>query len=95
MDLLVRGLAVYRVSRLLVEEDGPFRVLYNLRKKTGIQYTTYGEVFSYPDWNPLACMYCTSIWVGILMACLPRRLSVPFALSAIVVLIKGVTDKWL
>lgn len=100
MDLLVRGLAVWRISTMLVNEDGPGSLLTQLRGNTGIKYlwnteTKHWDVISYPKWNPLHCVYCTSIWVGLVIAILPRWFSLPFALSAIGGLIEDGTDEWL
>lgn len=94
MDLLVRGLAVWRLSEMLVEERGPGDVFLKLRAKTGV--TGLGNTpFIWNHWTPLGCIYCTSIWVGIALWILPKWVSTPLALSAVAVLLKDGSDKWL
>ena len=70
-QLFVAGLATWRLSHLLVEEDGPWDLLYKLRSATGIEYDLAednGVVVSYhPSWNPLHCVWCTSLWVAPVM----------------------------
>jgi hypothetical protein len=92
MDLLIRGLAVWRLSRMLVTEDGPYLLLYKLRKKTGIQYTVHGIAFTWPTWNPLVCVLCTSVWVSMVIAVLPGWVSRPLALSGMAALIEDVLE---
>lgn len=70
--LIVGGLATWRLTRLLVVEEGPFKIFYKLRTATGIEYdidNDTDEVFVswHPSWNPLYCEWCTSLWVAILM----------------------------
>lgn len=99
MDLLVRGLAVWRLSEMLVNEDGPLNLFNKLRTRTGLMYsyTIDGEykVSYWPSWNPLHCVYCTSVWVGLVLTLLPRKVSVPLALSGIAVLMNEGAEKWL
>lgn len=64
LEFVIACLACFRLSHLLVLEDGPFALAYKLRIKTGIEYDYKGEVSSYPDWNPLHCIWCTSIYVA-------------------------------
>lgn len=47
---------------MLVFENGPFDLFLRLRIKTGILYDE-NFVVSYPNWNPLICMWCTSLYV--------------------------------
>lgn len=95
----MRGLAVWRLSEMLVDEDGPLGMFRELRNRTGLRYswTTSGEykVSYWPKWNPLHCVYCTSVWVGVVLALMPSWVSRPLALSAIAVLLKDGGDKWL
>lgn len=67
--LVIGGLATWRLSHMLVEEDGPFLIFFHLRDKTGIRYALDPDedkliVTNYPTWNPLYCILCTSIWVA-------------------------------
>ncbi|MEW5917212.1 MAG: hypothetical protein AB1762_12445 [Gemmatimonadota bacterium] len=48
------GLAVWRVSHLVVREDGPWRVFAALRRRA--ESTMWEEL--------LGCIYCMSLWVA-------------------------------
>ena len=47
-------LAVWRLCHLVSQEDGPFNILYLIRKKAGEGFL--GSL--------LDCFYCTSVWVA-------------------------------
>jgi hypothetical protein len=57
-SFVLGGLAVWRVSHLVVREDGPWRVFATLRRRA--ESTMWGELFS--------CIYCMSLWVAALVA---------------------------
>lgn len=73
---------------MLVNEEGPYDSIIRLRSwlflKDGIDPTleTLRGVFS--------CIMCMSVWVGAVLSFLPTKVSVPFALSAIAILV----DRW-
>lgn len=48
------GLACWRITHLLSKEDGPFHIIYLIRKKAGAGF--FGSL--------LDCFYCVSIWVA-------------------------------
>jgi hypothetical protein len=48
-------LAVWRVTHLFSKEDGPFDMMYVIRKKAGAGF--FGSL--------LDCFYCTSVWVAL------------------------------
>lgn len=48
-------LVVWRLTHLLSKEDGPFDLIYSLRKKAGAGF--FGSL--------LDCFYCVSIWVAL------------------------------
>jgi hypothetical protein len=57
--LLIAGiLATWRVTHLLVAEDGPWNVIAHLRRRAGSGF--FG--------NLMDCFYCTSMWVALPMA---------------------------
>lgn len=87
LSLIEGGLATWRLTRLLVTEDGPYEIFRGLRERTGIEYGPGGVVASYPPWNPLHCVYCTSVYVGAIMLIAPGWLKRLLALSAIASLI--------
>ncbi len=92
LDFLVMALAVWRVSSLLVNEQGPFDMFLRLRKAAGIIHDENKEVAVVPErfWPQLlSCIWCTSMWVAIatsLLYCLFPMITIylclPFALSA-------------
>ena len=61
-------LAVYRVTQLLVYDDGPFDLIFKIRGKMGVYdlsqngepETSLGKLF--------ACPYCVGFWLSILAA---------------------------
>ncbi|HTN07202.1 DUF1360 domain-containing protein [Agriterribacter sp.] len=54
-QLTVCTLATWRLTHLLSKEDGPFDIIYRLRKKAGAGFL--GSL--------LDCFYCLSIWVAL------------------------------
>src|SRR6187431_1146456 len=48
-------LAVWRLTHLLGKEDGPFNIIYLLRKKAGAGF--FGSL--------LDCFYCLSVWIAL------------------------------
>lgn len=73
LTLLILILATWRISSLLTNEDGPYKILVRLRKLT----------------KAFDCLWCMSIWVGLLITGLywykpglVTLLCLPFALSA-------------
>lgn len=77
LTLLVLILATWRISSLLVSEDGPFKIFARFR----ILIIRFTEVFS--------CLWCASIWIGLGFTILYTRapevafwIALPFALSA-------------
>lgn len=68
MDVLIFGLATWRISSLLVREDGPLYVFWYIRKLSGIQHDENGEVFMIPSnflAQVLSCVWCASLWVAL------------------------------
>jgi hypothetical protein len=54
IDLVVLGLATWRLSYMLVNEQGPFKVFNFVR-----YWFNFGGL--------LACIYCTSVWVALVL----------------------------
>lgn len=66
---LLTALATYRVSSMMVEEDGPFHAFIRFRK------WLYAKA---PEWiaQGFNCFYCLSFWVSLLLsACIVQRLN--------------------
>lgn len=87
MRLVELALATWRLSNLLVNEDGPKDIFLKLRKASGIVYNDNGDVVSWNDWTPLTCAWCTSLYVASFMLLAPRFISKILAVSALSVLI--------
>lgn len=86
--LVSQGLAAWRVARLLVDEDGPSGAFYKLRELTGIEHDSNGHILSYPDWNPLHCVYCTTLYTAVLVGLLPHRLCDALAASGLACIVE-------
>jgi hypothetical protein len=68
---VLAALATWRVTHLLVEEDGPADIVVRLRRRAGASLAG----------NLMDCFYCMSVWVAApfsvgLVAC-PVRRSLP------------------
>ncbi len=55
---LVLVIAVWRVTHLISSEDGPFDLIFKLRKFCGDSF--FGKLMD--------CFYCLSIWIGLIAA---------------------------
>lgn len=64
------GLSSWRAAHMLVHEPGPFEMFALLRERTGIGADIEGNAVTWPLWNPLWCVYCTSVYTTIVMAAL-------------------------
>jgi hypothetical protein len=52
---VVTALANWRITHLFSKEDGPFNIIFLIRKKAGNGF--FGSL--------LDCFYCTSVWVAL------------------------------
>ncbi len=107
LNLLVLSGAVWRISYMLVFEDGPFNVFGSIREYAGVRYNENYETFV-PAYMGAArrtiagifnCIYCMSVWIALLFSVLyfsnqfvSVALAVPFALSAAAILIDRLCD---
>ena len=91
LEFVVYALATWRVSSLLVDEAGPFRMFIRLRELVGITHDMDDNVAMIPDrFLPgiLSCVWCVSIWVGLFWTIMylfcdySLYLALPLALSA-------------
>ena len=100
-QILLYGLTVWRISSLLVAEDGPFLIFRRLRTWVGIQHDAEGLVFLIPDGflpKLFSCVWCMSMWVSVAFLILRQfnslisyYLALWMALSAVAILV----EKWL
>jgi len=85
-DFIILGLATWRISHMLVWEDGPFDLFEKTRNR-------FDEGFFFD--RLFACVWCLSVWVGAILvfsAIMDKIVTVylmlPFALSAIAVILE-------
>jgi hypothetical protein len=83
MDLVFMAFAVWRLSHMLVYEPGPLDLLWRLRVLTGVECDQDGHPVSWTNRTPLGCIWCTSVWVALVLVLLPIQVSYVFGLSAI------------
>ena len=96
-DLLVLGLACWRLTSLLLYERGPKATFAMFRQHFGIANDEDGEPQSWPDTEAgmlLRCLDCASVWIALVLvlAWLLRPwvtvcVCLPFAVSALAILI--------
>jgi hypothetical protein len=70
-------LTVFRVTHLLVVDDGPFGVFCMLREAAGV-FDENGTIVVTKEWlwsGLLSCHWCLSVWIALPMALLWRGLS--------------------
>jgi len=98
--LLILILATWRISSLLVNEDGPYSVLEKMRHRLGVRYDEHSERYGENVVaEALTCIWCTSIWVALVITIpymlFPATVSLlclPLAVSAGAIVVEGLTD---
>lgn len=88
IEFLICTLAVWRISHLFSQEDGPFDAVLKFRKLLGQGF--FGSL--------LDCFYCLSVWVAIPFAVYLSRnwtegIIIWLALSGAACLLFKITDK--
>lgn len=100
---VILSLAIWRISNMLVAEDGPWLVFEHLRLKLGLLppaapgWTRETDPPGRMPGTLLACVWCMSVWISLvyfaifaIWPALGMVLSIPFALSAAACLV----DRW-
>ena len=85
LHFIILSLATWRLSSLLVNEDGPNKVLHSFREQVS-------------DWTGLLdCVWCCSVWTGLILVIayffypvITFWVMLPFALSGAAIM----ADKW-
>lgn len=73
LNFIVSALAVWRLSSLLVREDGPGDVFAKLRTFSGVRYDEHSNSYGTNILSSaLTCVWCTSVWVGFFVAFLDK-----------------------
>jgi len=57
--LILETAAVWRITHLLSKEDGPFDIIFIIRRKAGSGF--FGSLID--------CFYCLSIWIALPVGC--------------------------
>lgn len=63
VGILIGGLATWRVSHMLVKEDGPLDIFARIRASLGKRQKKRGGLF-----DLMSCVSCTSMYIGALAA---------------------------
>ena len=96
-DVVILGLAVWRLSSLISRESGPFNMFTLLRFRAGVVYNKMSEEIPSSELSRgILCLWCVSIWIsvplGIVYFFFPIWTvfsCIPFAISALAILIDG------
>lgn len=96
VDFVVLSLATWRLTSLVVKEDGPWDFLARLRHGVGVRYNENSTAFGLNVVGAaVACMWCASVWVGAavcILYLLSRTttliLCLPLALSAAALIVE-------
>lgn len=69
LEVVVLALATWRLTSLLVWEDGPFEVFARLRHRLGVRYDEASQMYG-SNWfaKGVVCPACASVWFGALWA---------------------------
>lgn len=90
--VILGALATWRITHMLLYENGPFEALRRGREALGVRYLEDSNTIVSYKHELTVCMWCLSVWVGIaitlLLWALPSGglyVCAPFALSAVVI----------
>lgn len=65
LELVLGAVATWRISHMLLNENGPFEVFRHAREMLGVQYSEFDEskviAFKY---EITTCIWCLSMWIG-------------------------------
>lgn len=108
LDLIILSFAAWRIAHILLYEEGPGNIFVNFRWRFGIYEEVDKDGFRKQVADPekanfftdlISCLYCASVWVGILIAIfyflfpqITIYIAFPFALSTGILLIDNLMD---
>lgn len=95
LEVSVYAAAAWRLAYMLTNETGPFMLFTKLRTATGIKHDEFGYPIAFPVGNVLSCLYCTSVWMALLLLVSPRWLVNLFAISGIATIADKALEKHL
>ncbi|MCC6462697.1 MAG: DUF1360 domain-containing protein [Saprospiraceae bacterium] len=87
-EFLLASLAVWRITHLLSQEDGPFDLVFRLRQ--GLGQSVAGKLMD--------CFYCLSVWIALFFALAlgsgwKNTLLLWWALSGLACLLERATER--
>lgn len=85
VDIAVRAFAVYRLTHLVLFEEGPFEVVKLVHEHVDPKQETWVG-------RGLNCPLCVSFWMSLLVAFLPNRLALWLGLAGAIVFAKKHTN---
>lgn len=65
MTFVIASLAIWRLSYLIVDEEGPFDVFYTFRRLLGVHLEDGVIVANNVFAKLVLCIYCTTVWVSL------------------------------
>lgn len=91
--LVIGGLATWRVSHMIVKENGPLMVFARIRAALAAIQTRSGGFF-----DLISCLYCVSFWIALVAALwvsgdIFHKLGYALAFSAIAMIIEILSNK--
>lgn len=93
------GLAAWRLASLLANEDGPWMMFKRLRQQAERWCNKYRFCRELGLHDLVACEWCNSVWIGIVLTVLYLwlgesilYLALPLALSTVAIIIKYVVQ---
>ena len=96
MTICLLPFSVWRLSNILLREEGPFCIAQKIRCIAGVKYDDMSEPYGENVISmALSCMWCLSVWVSFFMVLMVVFLSpilsaviiAPFGLSALSIFI--------
>lgn len=102
MDILILILATWRLTSLIVNEEGPYHSLARFRHWVGLRYDEMSVPYGTNELaSGLSCLWCASVWCGAAWAVLywiapnlTLMLALPLALSAGAVLVDEYVQRY-
>jgi hypothetical protein len=88
LSFIIDALATWRLSSLLVNENGPWYLFRRLREYVGFKYYPDGDVLVRPDNHVLSCVWCCSIWIALGIPFCPRWIKRLLSLSAAAIVVE-------
>lgn len=100
-QLTLLTLATWRISSMLVNEEGPWSIFRKLREKVGISED--GPIVTVPDGmlpGVLSCVWCCSVWVAafwlvlwVLIPTIATYLAAWLSISTLSIVVDGINKR--